>query len=321
MAPLVSLNLRYRRLSSKSEIYSVGLSSSVRSPAAYATFNGGQMDQTWLDMFDLNTQRGYSKIAGGHAVFSPPVKGGQTRVAALRDWTVQLGSGVEYKHSSTVMVRDFTTGKTAVELKAARSEPVVWSADGAAIAAGEASGNRIGVWDARTGALLGRVVAHIDKVSFAAFTPDMKLVTASRDGTLRLSNPTTSKTIAKLEIEGPGASNPRTLAVSPDGSTIVSIWGSTVHIWLPKASHLTSYTLASVRRKEGFPLAISPDCRYIVSWTEDGFDIMDVASGNVVAERDGGALVTAAAFSADASVLLLGRMDGFVEAWDVSTKQ
>ena len=278
------------------------------------------MDQTWLDMFDLNTQRGYSKIAGAHAVFSPDVCG-PARVAALRDWTVQLSSGVEYKHTSTVMIRDFTTGKMVLEIKAARHEPVVWSVDGKAIAAGEAIGNRIGVWDARSGTLLGRVAAHIDKVAFAAFTPDMKLVTASRDGTLRLSNPATSKTVAKLEIEGPGANNPRALAVSPDGSTIISIWGTAVHIWLPQASHLTSYTLASVRRKEGFPLAISPDCRYIVSWTEDGFDIMDVASGSVVVEREGGALVTAAAFSADASVLLLGRMDGYVEAWDLSEKR
>lgn len=319
----LTLSLRYRKLAARSEIHSVGLSADARDPVAYATFNGGQMDQVWLDMFALNSQRSLSKVPGAHAAFAPGTSASSSssasRVATLRDWTVQLGPGIEYNHATSLLIRDLHTGKSVLEIKGASGDPVAWSPDGRAIAAAEPRRNRIGVWDARSGALLGRVVAHIDAVAFAAFTPDLNLVTASRDGTLRLTNPATSKTLAKLEIEGVGATNPRALVVASDG-TVVSVWGATVHVWLPRANHLTSYTLASVRRSEGVPLALSPDGRYMVCWNEDGFDVMDVLSGATVAERPGGALVTAAAFSADASVLLLGRMDGFLEVWDISRK-
>ncbi|TQV94450.1 hypothetical protein V2A60_005493 [Cordyceps javanica] len=318
----LGLSLRYRKLAARSEIHSVGLSADARDPIAYATFNGGQMDQVWLDIFELNSQRGLSKVPGGHAAFAPAVGGGTStaRVATLRDWTVQLGPGVDYNHSTSLLLRDVHTGKSLLEIKGACGDPVAWSRDGRAIAAAEPRRHRIGVWDTRTGALLGRVVSHIDKVAFAAFTPDMHLVTASRDGTLRLTNPATSRTIARLEIEGLGAGNPRALVVAADGGTVVSVWGASVHVWMPRASHVTSYTLASVRRAEGVPLALSPDGKYMLCWTEDGFDIMDVLSGATVAERPGGALVTAAAFSADAGAVLLGRMDGFLEVWDMAKK-
>lgn len=314
----LSLTLRYRKLAARSEIHSVGLSGCARNPVAYATFNGGQMNQNWLDIFDLNSQHSIAKMPGTHATF-PPVDA-SSRVATLRDWSVQVGPGVEYTHSSSVLVRDLSTGKTALEIKAACAEPVAWSHDGRFLAAGEARQNRVGVWDTRSGNLIGRVVSHIDKVAFAAFLPDMSLVTASRDGTLRITNPATSKTVARLEIEGLGAGNPRALAVAAD-STIISVWGSAVHIWMPRANHLTSYTLASVRQAEGFPLAISPDAKYMLCWTEDGFDIMEVLSGATVAQSTGGALVTTAAFSADSSVALIGRMDGYLEVWDIASKK
>ncbi|KAM3458560.1 hypothetical protein MY3296_000318 [Beauveria thailandica] len=316
----LTLRLRYRKLTARSEIRSVGLSADAHNPIAYATFNGGQMDQVWLDVFELNSRRGLSKVSGGHATFAPPVGASASRIATLRDWTLQLGPGVEYVHSTSLLLRDLHTGKTALEIKGACGDPVAWSPDGRAVAAAEPRCHRVGVWDARSGALLGRVVSHIDKVDFAAFTPDMHLVTASRDGTLRITDPATSRTTAKLEIEGPGAANPRALVVA-DNDTMMSVWGASVHVWTPRANHLTSYTLASVRRTEGVPLALSPDGKYMLCWTEDGFDIMDVLSGETVAERPGGALVTAAAFSADASVVLLGRMDGFLEVWDIARKK
>ncbi|RFU79130.1 hypothetical protein TARUN_3079, partial [Trichoderma arundinaceum] len=220
--------------------------------------------------------------------------------------------------SATLIVRDFATGKTIVELKEA-SAPIAWSPGGRAIAAAEPR-HRIGVWDARSGTRLGRVPGHIDAVTHVAFTPASDLVSLSRDGTLRVTNPGTSKTLYKLEIESPGNPNPRALAVSPDGSTIVSVWGTSVYVWIPQHGHLTSYRLASTRTREGWPLCISPDCRYIASWTEDGFDIMDVASGSVICTQDGGALVTSADFSADGTMLLVGRINGDVEVWDIVRK-
>ncbi|KPM36050.1 hypothetical protein AK830_g10499, partial [Neonectria ditissima] len=89
---------------------------------------------------------------------------------------------------------------------------------------------------------------------------------------------------------------------------------------LPHAGGLTSYGLAAARRAEGWPLCISPDCRWMACRTEDGFDVMDVASGDVVFSRDADVLVTSGAFAADGKTLVLGTMDGVVEVWDVLEK-
>ncbi|KAF7564003.1 hypothetical protein G7046_g95 [Stylonectria norvegica] len=308
----LKLALRFRRTCSKSEIISVGISPAT--PTVFAMYTAEQTAQTWIDVFDLNTQRGQSKTTGSQAAFSPQ----GSRLATVRDWTVQLAGGVEYHHSSTVMIRDFATGKTVGELKEARGDPVAWSHDGRFLAAGEGRG-RMGVWDVKTTTKVGRVVSHTDTITHAAFTCHMLLVTLSRDGTLRITNPLTAKTISRLEMES--STNPRALAVSPDGMCIISIWGSTVHIWLPQTNDITSYNLNAVRRTEGWPLCISPDCRYMACWTEEGFDIMDVTSGAVIFEQSSSELVTAGAFAADGKTLVLGRMDGVVEVWDVEEKR
>ncbi|KAM5351180.1 hypothetical protein ACJ41O_003903 [Fusarium nematophilum] len=308
----MSLNLRFRRLCSKAEIAAVGISPS--SSAAFAIYPAAQTAQMWIDVFDVKTQRGYSKTSGSHAVFAP--QGPQ--LATVRDWTVQLAGAVDFHHSSTILLRDFATGKTSGELKEAKGEPVAWSRDGRSIAVGEGR-DRIGVWDVKTGTRAGRVLSHIDAVTHAAFMPDGSLVTISRDSTLRITNPTTCKTLRRLEIDG--STNPRALAVSKDGQRIVSVWGTGVHIWMPRANDLTSYNLNAVRRFEGWPLAISPDCRYMVCRNEEGFDIMDVATGTVVFEKEADALVMSGAFSEDGKTLVLGRMDGVVEVWDVFDKR
>lgn len=242
----------------------------------------------------------------------------------MRDWTVQLGGGVEYHHSSTVLVRDYASGKTAAEIKEARAAPVAWSADGRFLAAGEnGPAGRVGVWDVRTGARSGRIVSHVDVVTHAAFTPENDLVTLSRDGTLRISNPRTSRTASRLEISADSmASGPRALAVSPDGTTIVAVWGATVHVWTPRGNSLTSYNLSSVRKTEGWPLCISPDCRWMACRTEDGFDIMDVASGELLYWQTSDVVVTAGAFATDGgdALLVLGKMNGVVEVWDIGVK-
>lgn len=320
----IKLQRRYQRLAAKSEITSVGIApTATKSASAFATYAAPVTGQPWIDFFNLATQKGYTKATGSHAALGPDGSG-SNRVATLRDWTVQLGQGVEYHHASTVLVRDFSIGKTAVELKEAKNEPVVWSPDGISIAAGEGRG-RMGVWDVRSGARIGRVVGHIDEVTHATFMPDRKLVTLSRDGTVRITDPKTAKTISKLEIEGTGSTNPRLLAVSPNGRSVVSVWGTTVHIWLPQVNHLTSYNLNTTRTTEGWPLAISSDGRWMLCRTEEGFDIIDVASGTTIWERrdatDVSAMVTAAAFSTDGDVVLLGRMNGTVEVWDISESQ
>ena len=74
----ISLTLRYTRRASRSEITAVGISPS--STVAYAIFPGAQADQPWIDTFDLATQRGYSKIIGPVASFSPSLHSSPLRV-------------------------------------------------------------------------------------------------------------------------------------------------------------------------------------------------------------------------------------------------
>lgn len=123
----------------------------------------------------------------------------------------------------------------------------------------------------------------------------------------------TSRTLSRLEID---SLNPRMLAVSP--RCVASIWGTRVHIWHPAVNDLTSYDLNAARLVEGWPLCISADCRYLACRTEDGFDIMELGSGTVLCSEACGAVVTAASFSPDSRLLLLGRMDGVLEFWDIA---
>lgn len=344
----LSLALRHRHVCSRAEITHVSLSH-TRALAVYAATN--QPSQHWIDTSsipsapgsmpntDTSSRRnnssssssggvggaGLSKTTGSFAVFSPL----GNLCAALRDWTVQLGGGVEFHHSSTILIRDVTSGKSVLEIKEANGAPFCWSSEGRLIAAGEGRNGRperVGIWDSKTGRRVGRVVSHIDTVTHAAFAPASltstssrgtlssdSLVTLSRDGTLRITDPATSRTISRLEVD---SHNPRMLAVS--SRAITSIWGSRVHVWHPAVNDLTSYDLNSTRQVEGWPLCISPDCRYLACRTEDGFDIMELSSGTVLCSETCDTLVTVGAFSPDSRLLLLGRMDGVLEFWDIS---
>ncbi|KJZ74916.1 hypothetical protein HIM_05647 [Hirsutella minnesotensis 3608] len=323
----LSLSLRYRRVCSTTEITSVGIASidSSSEPCAFAICTASQTALPWIDIFSLTTQRGLTKVAGSNAVFSPYSDVGSGRFATLRIGQPQPGQAGELPCGGSVLIRDCRNGKTSLEIKHAATGPVAWSCDGTAVAAGEGR-NRMGVWDSRSGARIGRVIGHIDEVTHAAFAPNLKLVTLSRDGMVRITDPKTAKTLARLEVDG-SRTNPRALAVAPSGRCIVSLWGTTIHVWTPEAGQVTSYSLNSTRRTEGWPLCISSDCRWMACRTECGFDVVDLASGTVVWEErrdvveDGVmGMVTAGAFSSDGALLILGRMDGVVEVWDVEER-
>ncbi|CAG9998140.1 unnamed protein product [Clonostachys byssicola] len=322
----LSLSLRCRQACARSEITHIGLTDT----AALAVYvSPPPASLSWVDTFSLTRKPGklasLSKSSGSYGAFPPSSAVGSsssTVYAALKDWTIRVSGGIEYCHSSSVLIRDLDSGKTLLELKDAGRAPIAWSRDARLVAAGEANNpERMGIWDARTGSRVGRVISHIDAVTHAAFaTSDVgsgNLVTLSRDGTLRLTDPSTSRTVARLEL---ASRNPRALAVAPHGNTIVSVWDSSLYVWLPRSGDLTSYALSATRQAEGWPLAISPDCRYVACRTEEGFDLMEVSSGVVVFAMATEAIVTAAAFSSDSSVLLLGRMDGVLELWDISEK-
>lgn len=285
------------------------MSSSSQALAIHAR---GPLATPWIELFPISCPSSSKRsIEADNAIFSPD----GSRLATLQPSTSKLGSSSAHAHTLSLVIRDAAKGKAQLEIRNLAPGPVTWSADGILVAAAESTKDRVGVWDSRTGVRVGRVVSHIDAVTHIAFTTNNNVVTLSRDGSVRVTDPQASKTLAKLEVE---STNPRLLSVASNGSRIVSVWGSTVHVWAPAVNQVTSYALASVRQVEGWPLAVSQDARYMALWTETGFDVAEVMTGQTVFSSEGGALVTAAKF--DGNILMLGRMDGTAEFWEMRGK-
>ncbi|KAL2213099.1 YVTN repeat-like/Quino protein amine dehydrogenase [Sarocladium strictum] len=334
----MSLSLLHQRSCSRTEITSLGASpsSSVSSPVSiYAIYQGTSPTVSWIDVFDLRSGAALAKLSGSGASFAPTAPGSsQKRLAALKDWAAPIGkAGEEVRYGSSVLVRDVMAnggGKTLLEVKSVERGPVAWSSDARMIAAIEGDeGSRVGVWDARTGERRGRVMGHSERVTHLAFTPAGKLVSLGRDGVVRITNVNSGRTDGRLVLPiGGGAA--KLLELSEDGGTITTVWGrGSVYVWNPAAGSVDSYEMDAKRATEGWALTGGANGRYLVSRTEDGFDVMDLRSGEVVgevkrAEEDNivytaATWVTGAGWS-DQGVVVMGRMDGVVEVWEVRMK-
>ncbi|KAK1990662.1 ribosome assembly protein 4 [Colletotrichum falcatum] len=167
--------------------------------------------------------------------------------------------------------------------------------------------------------------SHTDEVTHAEFTADgARLVTMSRDGTLRVSSVESGRNVAKIEMES--WRNPLRLAVSPAG-VVASIWGREVTIWDYETGAADSYNLEVARGSEGVPLAVSPDLRWVAYRSDDGADVTDLATGKVVysARLESGFAVSAA-FSGNGKYLVVGRCmnghhartdSGILNMWEI----
>jgi WD40 repeat protein len=164
------------------------------------------------------------------------------------------------------------------------------------------------------GGLIRTISYHLDKVVRAVFTPNGQiLVTASKDGTILLTDVTTGETLAKQDCDT--HKKLFFLGVTPDSEIIVSIWGDTVMRWQWAMGDLESYNLSAKRGREGRPIAMSDDCRFIACTNHEGVDIADAHSGkllHIVKFQSGH--VTAAAFTPDGSHLALGKAAGITSS-------
>ncbi|CCF35667.1 ribosome assembly protein 4 [Colletotrichum higginsianum] len=228
-------------------------------------------------------------------VFSPDSK--------LREWRLKLRMGEEGRS-----VRCILNGV---------AHPAVFSGDGQMLAATDPSGVVV----------VAGVVNHAPTTHVLFMPNGTDLVTLSMDGTVRVAEARTGKTLRRMEVDGAamagsGGTGARALGVSPDGRVVVSVWSRAVYVWEHEAGRVSSWELNKVRSNEGWPLAVSPDCRFLACRTDDGVDISDVYSGHVLAEVRTAAgidgLVTAAAFSADGRFMAVGRYSGVVEMWKLA---
>ena len=216
--------------------------------------------------------------------------------------------GVSFR-KPVVHLGDFMVGKRLQQMKWPGAKPLCFSPDGKWFAVGSSRG-RIALLDVAAGAPLAKAVIipnHLDEITHAVFTPDnAALVSQSRDGTIRLTDPLTRTSIAKLETDT--WKKPLFLGVLPNNEVIVSIWGDTVFHWNYHTASLETYTLSSRRSREGWPMAISQDCRFLCCRTDDGVDLSDLHSGRVLYTiKFQRGYATAAAFTLDGRYLILGK--------------
>ncbi|KXX77396.1 Guanine nucleotide-binding protein subunit beta-like protein [Madurella mycetomatis] len=209
--------------------------------------------------------------------------------------------------------------------------PVAWSPDGSTLAGVSARDpSRVMLVSVAPGPGAGRIgtvlMGHMDAVTQLAFLPPVAwsawagaaLVTAGRDGYVRVTSVDSGRTLHKIEIGARAPAN--ILRVSPDGRLVVTVWGRDVVLWHLDTGRVHNYNLNAVRQTEGWPLCVSPDCRYLACRTEDGFDVSDVLTGKFRGEfARVGAPITAAAFDRDGSRLVVGDYTGELQVFEVVT--
>jgi len=202
--------------------------------------------------------------------------------------------------------------------KAALRPPLAWSPDGALLAgASNPNPSRIVVVDAQTQKPVMVIPNHSAELTHLAFTLDgAALVSIAKDGFVRMTSTRTGQTLGTFEVES--RSPPALMRVSPDGELVASVWGRDVMLWYPRTGVVDGYRLAAVRTTEGWPLCISPDCRFLACRTETGFDVADLATGKLLAEvtsNSESSFVTAASFSSDGSWLAVGKHSGSIQLY------
>ncbi|MBK9053649.1 MAG: hypothetical protein IPL78_22925 [Chloroflexi bacterium] len=209
-------------------------------------------------------------------------------------------------------------------------QEVRFSPDGTLLASAGGNGS-LDLWEVATGAHLSTLVGHdpTQLVNTIAFGPNGQwLASASDDLSVRLwdiSDPTRPQPIGDPLLSHRGFV--QTLAVSPDGGTLVSAGGNgdfDLRIWNP----LTAELELSVRTNHTntiWYIAYSPDGRTLATASLDGtVHLFDTTSWRPIGQPLAGhtGWVMRVAFSPDGTTLATGGgQDNLVLLWDVATQQ
>ncbi|KAF7376813.1 WD40 repeat-like protein [Mycena sanguinolenta] len=194
---------------------------------------------------------------------------------------------------------------------------VVFSPDGACIVS-SSEDKTVCIWDAITGAALGKMEGHTKWVNSVAFSPNStRIVSGSGDKTMRIWDVMTGALLGRIEGH---TSSVTSVAFSPDDAHIVS--GSednTVRIW-------DAMTGAALGRMEGHTgsvrsVAFSPDSTRIVSGSHDKtVCIWDATTSAVLGRMEGHTdPVISVMFSPNSTHIVSGSHDNTVHIWDAMT--
>lgn len=208
--------------------------------------------------------------------------------------------------------------------------PIAWSPDGSFLV-GVSSRDPSRIVTVAVGKATARLEAviprHMDEVTQLAFLPPGSaagaghgpaVVSAGKDGYVRVTALESRRTLMKIEI---GARAPASMMqVSADGKLVVTVWGRDVVLWYLDSGRVHNYNLNAVRQTEGWPMCVSPDCRYLACRTEDGFDVSDVLTGKFRGEFPwSGSFLSSAVFTSNGSRLVLGDYSGGMHMFEVVT--
>ncbi|KAK4222822.1 WD40-repeat-containing domain protein [Podospora fimiseda] len=271
-------------------------------------------------------QPSYNLRASGGFAFKPSSLSTGELVIACPFFSKSDGSGEVAGYVPKIEIYDVTRKVRWTKHDLPLRAPICFSPDGNMLGGVSTRDNsRIVLCNVRKESCSVRtmVLKHTEEVTKVKFMGDgLKLVSAGRDGYVRITSLESGRTLNRVEIAGrPGGCNILEVA----GDRVVSVWGRDVVIWDLNGGQerVHSYNLNSVRGNgvnEGWPLAVSPDCRYIVCRTEEGFDVSDVETGRFRGDFcTAGSVVTCAAFTRDGKKIAIGNYDGQLQVYDVVT--
>ena len=198
---------------------------------------------------------------------------------------------------------------------------VAYSPDGTRAVTGSRDGV-VKVWDAATGAAVGRPLVHPHPVFAVAFSPDGKLLLtgcgpempAKGEGEARLWD------VATGELAAPPFRQPavvQVVAFAPAGDRFLAVSDAQAQVW--EAGTLRPLPAPLKHPGEVLGAAFSPDGRTVLTGGAGGGRVWDAATGAAVRELAHPGYVGRVAFSPDGRRLLTGGSDGTARLWDAAT--
>ncbi|WP_247370461.1 caspase family protein [Bradyrhizobium sp. CW10] len=186
------------------------------------------------------------------------------------------GTSVIFGESNWIKLLDIATGQVLREIKTDRGPGgVMFSPDGARfLALGSKS---IDLWDAATGAFLRTFEGYVDWITSVVFSSDsQRMLSSTRDGTVRLSDVTTGALVRTFEAQS-NRVNP--VALSSDGTRVVSVARDGIKLWDTATGALVR--TFEGRSPTGTSLAFLPDGTRVLSGFHSAF-LWDATTGSLL---------------------------------------